>query len=109
MGMGSKLRALRGQAGMTRAEVAERLGVTSQTVFNWENGRGEPRGDKLDEVIALYGVSKDYLLVEDPLDGLSWDERELLDAYRAADPDGKLRLLVMAKGLIEYPLNPEAV
>ena len=38
---------LRQAAGATQARVAKALGVTEQTVKNWENGRSEPRGARL--------------------------------------------------------------
>ena len=37
------LRELREAAGLTQLELANRLGVTPSTVYNWELGKGEPR------------------------------------------------------------------
>ncbi|MGK7920962.1 MAG: helix-turn-helix domain-containing protein [Trichodesmium sp.] len=36
------MEALRERAGLTRAEVAERLGISETSVRNWETGRTEP-------------------------------------------------------------------
>ncbi|MBK3580445.1 helix-turn-helix transcriptional regulator, partial [Streptomyces sp. MBT65] len=38
---------LREAAGITQARVGAALGVTEQSVKNWENGRSEPKGARL--------------------------------------------------------------
>lgn len=38
---------LRQDAGLTQRELGERLGVTPETVANWENGRTHPRSAQL--------------------------------------------------------------
>lgn len=43
MGQGSKLINLRKRLNLTQRQVAEALGVTDQTVSNWEQGRSEPK------------------------------------------------------------------
>ena len=42
MSFGSHLRALREQAGLSRAEAARRAGVPVSTLRNWEGDRGFP-------------------------------------------------------------------
>jgi len=37
-----QLRTLREQAGLTQGQLAERVGVHRNTVYNWENGAGLP-------------------------------------------------------------------
>ncbi|NUP16716.1 MAG: helix-turn-helix transcriptional regulator, partial [Streptomyces sp.] len=39
---------LREAAGITQARMAKALGVTEQTVKNWENGRSEPKSPRLE-------------------------------------------------------------
>ena len=39
MDIGQKLKSARTSAGLTQEEVAEALGVSRQTISNWENGR----------------------------------------------------------------------
>lgn len=43
MSSGSKLTKLRKRLGLTQKQVADAIGVTDQTVSNWEAGRFEPR------------------------------------------------------------------
>ena len=57
-----KLAAARVNAGMTQDDTSKALGVTKQTVVNWENGRSEPsvsQGQKLSE---LYNIPLDNLI-----------------------------------------------
>jgi putative transcriptional regulator len=42
MSFGRHLRALRDEAGLSRAELARRAGVPASTLGNWEGGRGFP-------------------------------------------------------------------
>ncbi|AKN74994.1 transcriptional regulator [Streptomyces sp. PBH53] len=46
---------LREAAGITQARMAAALGVTEQTVKNWENGRSEPKGARLEAYQHLLG------------------------------------------------------
>lgn len=41
------LRALRKQAGLTQAGLAEKLGVSERTIRNWESGAMKPRNNRL--------------------------------------------------------------
>lgn len=43
MNSSQKLQQLRKQRGLTQRQIAEALGVTDQTVSNWEAGRFEPK------------------------------------------------------------------
>ena len=65
MEIGEKLRINRNKAGMTQEECAEKLGVSRQTVSNWENGRSYPDIRSVLSLGDLYGVSLDELLKED--------------------------------------------
>jgi putative transcriptional regulator len=68
MSFGGHLRALRDQAGLSRAELARRAGVPASTLRSWENDRGFPNvaaGVRLAEAL---GVPVERLAegVEDP-------------------------------------------
>ena len=55
------IRAARVNAGYSQKETADRLGVSSKTLGNWENGITFPPADKISLICALYGVSYDNL------------------------------------------------
>ena len=46
----------------TLEDIAKLLGVTSQTVSNWENGKPEPSIDNLKQLSNYFNVSIDYLV-----------------------------------------------
>ena len=65
MKLSEKLYQLRRQAGLSQEQTAERLGVSRQSVSKWESGQSVPEADKLAAISRLYGVTTDYLLLED--------------------------------------------
>lgn len=46
----------------TQEEIAQELGVSRQTISNWETGTAQPTIDKAIELARLYGVSIDELV-----------------------------------------------
>ncbi len=63
--LGEKLMKLRKKRGMSQQQAATALGVTRQTVSNWECDQGAPALDKASELARLYGVSLDDLVADD--------------------------------------------
>lgn len=57
-----RLRELRIKSGLTQNEIASKLGVSGQTILNWENKIYEPKISQLIELADLFGVSIDYLV-----------------------------------------------
>ena len=55
------LRAARVNAGYSQKDAADRLGVSSKTLGNWEKGITFPPADKIPAICELYGVSYDNL------------------------------------------------
>lgn len=50
------LAAARVNAGFTQAEVAEKMGVTANTVVNWEKGKATPSIVAARQLANLYGL-----------------------------------------------------
>ena len=50
------------RAGMTKADLAEKLGVSYATFRNWMRGKGEIPASKLVTMSELFNCSTDYLL-----------------------------------------------
>ena len=57
-----RLRELRNKSGLTQNEIANKLGVSGQTILNWENGIYEPKINQLIQLADLFGVTVDYLI-----------------------------------------------
>ena len=53
---------LRTQAGMTQAELGERLNYSDKTISKWERGEAIPDAYVLTQLAELFGVTVDYLL-----------------------------------------------
>ena len=51
----SCFRTLRISAGLTQKEVADYLGISQVSVWQWENNENMPRADKLPAIAKLFG------------------------------------------------------
>ncbi len=65
MDVGSKLKNSRTKAGLTQEFVSEQIGVSRQTISNWENNKSYPDIVSVINLSDLYSVSLDELLKED--------------------------------------------
>lgn len=61
--MQMSLKALRVNAGLTQQDVADRLGVSRQTVINWENGDEPPKEIVIYALAYLYKVDIDNMRI----------------------------------------------
>jgi len=60
--LASNLIRLRTAAGMTQAELGEKLNYSDKSVSKWERGDGAPDVFVLRQIAQIYGVTLDYLL-----------------------------------------------
>ena len=63
--IGSKIKAARLEKKLTQEQVAELLGVSRQTISNWENEKSYPDIISVIELSSLYSISLDDLLKGD--------------------------------------------
>ena len=85
--LSQQIRALRLAKGITQTQLADRLGVTKQSVSNWENDNIQPSAEMVVRLAEVFSVSTDYLL------GLR--EKERLDVSGLSrDKVAHLRMLV---------------
>lgn len=59
---GDRVTGAREARGMTRRELADRLGVRVKTLESWEEDRADPRANKLQMLAGVLGVSLMWLL-----------------------------------------------
>lgn len=65
MDIGRKIKNARTNANLTQEQVAETLGVSRQTVSNWENEKTYPDIVSVVKMSDLYNISLDHLLKEE--------------------------------------------
>ena len=65
MELGQKLKEARIRSGLTQEDIVRQVGVSRQTVSNWENNRSYPDLASVLKLSDLYGMSLDDMLKED--------------------------------------------
>lgn len=93
--LGTRIKNLRLDKGITQQELASMIGVTSVSIGNWEAGRKKPSVDALASLSDALDVSVDSLLNTNSHllgrpDDLNRDEYMLITNYRELDSYGKM-------------------
>ena len=60
--LNQRIHELRTARNLSQVKLAEKLGVTKQSVSNWENDNIQPSIEILIKLAEFFGVSTDYLL-----------------------------------------------
>ena len=63
--LNERIRELRIASGISQVELAEKLGVSKQSVSNWENDNIQPSIEMLVKIARVFNVSTDFLLGQD--------------------------------------------
>lgn len=63
--IGEKIALCRKKAGLSQEALAAQLGISRQAVSRWETGEATPDTDKVVQLSRLFGVTTDYLLLDD--------------------------------------------
>lgn len=93
--IGDKIKALRQQQRMTQQNLADRLGVSFQSVSRWENGITYPDIELLPSIARLFSVSVDYLLGDDDGEKIKSIKRRIHEIGGMNDKDeGKVIELI---------------
>ena len=67
--LGSRIEQARVQIGLTSSQLANRAGVRSKTLENWESDRSEPRAEKLIKLSGILQVPLIWLLTGETPEG----------------------------------------
>lgn len=81
--LGLRIEHYRKKAGLSRAELGRRLGLTPCAVASYEQGRRTPDAQTMDALSRILGVSADYLITGNTLNRPSSGPGEFL--VRAGD------------------------
>lgn len=57
------LAAARVNAGLTQEEASKKVGVTKQTIINWEKGKVVPGIPEMEMLSRIYGIPQDYIFL----------------------------------------------
>lgn len=60
--LNERIRLLRMEKGISQIQLADALGVTKQSISNWENDNIQPSIEMLVKLSKFFDVSTDYLL-----------------------------------------------
>ena len=63
--IGDRIREARTKLGLTQAQLAKQVGVSSQTVWSWEAGRAKPTHEHLEELAFRCEVGTAWILGRD--------------------------------------------
>lgn len=88
-----RVKALRKEARMSQAELAEKLHITQTSVSQWETGKSEPSIDVLTQMSEIFNVPVGYILGRENLNGDRSLQKEKAPAEADAEDLGKLTFL----------------
>ena len=101
--IGTRVRTVRRERGLTQDELAVQVGVTRSAVAQWETGRTGQVTGNLSRIAGVLEVNVEYLMYGDDKraagDVRQGDELALLRLYRECDPDDRQMLLRTARRL----------
>jgi transcriptional regulator with XRE-family HTH domain len=101
--IGSRIRIMRRDRGITQDELADQVGVSRSAVAQWETGRAGQVTGNLSRIAEILGVSVEYLLYGDdkraPMNVQQGDELALLRLYRECDPEDRQTVLRLCRRL----------
>ncbi len=96
---GRRLAAARKEAGLTQAEVAERLGTVQSTYSGYELGTRKVTGELIAALSDILDVSPDYLVKGTKKNKPTGNESDelILDIFHQLTPQNREKLLDLAK------------
>ena len=105
MDIGNKIKNARIQSGLTQEAAAEAIGVSRQTISNWENGKTYPDIVSVVKMSDLYNISLDRLLKENSSDSGYLDYLgESTDVVAGKDKLTKVILTAVYLGIWAFSL-----
>ncbi len=101
LNLGENIRTLRRAANMTQEQLADRLGVSFQSVSRWENGSTYPDMELLPTIARIFSVTVDSLLsVSDEERRKNFEAvRQKLQTALAADPKNEDAIVTLLREL----------
>lgn len=105
MSFGERIKYRRGELKLSRADLAERLGVSSSAVSNYENGVSFPKEDVMLRLFDSLETEPNILFQDSYRGGgqvMSGPEQALLRQYRGLSPMGRESVRSVVEALCSY-------
>jgi transcriptional regulator with XRE-family HTH domain len=103
--IGTRIKALRREKGLSQDELAQRVGVSRSAVAQWETGRTGQVTGNLSRIAGALDASVEYLVYGDDKRAsgvMQGDELAMLRLYRECDPEDRQMLLRTARRLARH-------
>ncbi|MDB7088357.1 helix-turn-helix transcriptional regulator [Enterococcus mundtii] len=94
--IGQKISELRHKQQMTQEELAIKVGVSKQTISNWETGLKTPRMGAIQKIAELFHVTKGYII-----EGEEENSRRLLSIFEKLDSEKQKSVISFAGKKLE--------
>lgn len=111
MSFGERIKYRRGELKLSRADLAERLGVSSSAISNYENGVSFPKEDVMLRLFDSLETEPNILFQDSYRGGgqvMSGPEQALLRQYRGLSPMGRESVRSVVEALCSYRDELEA-
>ena len=111
MSFGMQLKRRREELGLSRNELAERLGVSASSISNYENGLSFPKEEVMLRLFDGLDTEPNALFRDSFRTGgwvLSRSERQMLEQYRGLSPKGRETVRSVVDALCAYRDEMEA-
>lgn len=105
MSFGERIKYRRGELKLSRADLAERLGVSSSAISNYENGVSFPKEDVMLRLFDSLETEPNILFQDSYRGGgqvMSGPEQALLRQYRGLSPMGRESVRSVVEALCSY-------
>lgn len=111
----TQIKQLRLNAKMTQKELATRLGVSQNAVFNWENGKREPSAETIEKIAFIFDVlpeqimgwDREYAEIGAKIDAITEIADEARRGERALSDEQARRALSFVANLMREELDLE--
>lgn len=102
--IGNKIKEIREMNGFSQTELGDKIGVSKQSICNYEKGERDAGQDNIFNIAEIFDVSIDYFFP--PLDGNNANEPEPYDPdvqeiLNLLNRDEELKILFMKTGHLE--------
>jgi transcriptional regulator with XRE-family HTH domain len=115
MNIALKIKELRTNKGISVQQMADRLGVTRQAIYDWESARRQPTVKKIQQIAEILEVSPDEILkaMDPPLHSTSFrfdtSLEMLLEEYKAREKQYLETIFILTQQLGKFAGDSVAV